>query len=73
MREYLSVITRPQTWPVAITLEEALVDVSKLTDTFEILEDGPLVTEFLVALCRTFPADRRQISRCQSRRDPAGA
>ena len=55
MREYLSVITRPQTWPVAITLEEALDDVSRLTDSFEILADGSLVTEFLVALCREFP------------------
>ena len=61
MREYLSVVTRPQTWPVAITREEALDDVSKLTRTFEILEDGPLVTEYLVALCREVPAGGRQI------------
>ena len=61
MREYLSVITRPQTWPVSITLEEALDDVSRLADSFEILEDGPAVTEFLVALCREVPAGGRQI------------
>ena len=27
MREYLSVITRPQTWPIAITRDDALDDV----------------------------------------------
>ena len=61
IREYLAVVTRPQTWPVAITPEEALDDVSRLTDSFEILEDGPLVTELLVALCREVPAGGRQI------------
>ena len=61
IREYLSVITRPQTWPVSITHEEALGDVNRLTDSFEILEDGPLVTGFLVALCREVPAGGRQI------------
>ena len=61
MREYLAVVTRPQTWPVAITREEALDDVSRLTGSFEILEDGPLVTELLLALCREVPAGGRQI------------
>ena len=61
MREYLAVVTRPQTWPVAITREEALDDVSRLTGNFEILEDGPLVTEVLLALCREVPTGGRQI------------
>ena len=61
MREYLAVVTRPQTWPVAITREEALDDVSRLIASFEILEDGPAVTELLVALCREVPAGGRQI------------
>ena len=61
IREYLSVVTRPQTWPVAITREEALDDVSSLVGSFEILEDGPLVTEALIALCREVPAGGRQI------------
>ena len=43
IREYLSVVTRPQTWPVAITREEALADVHRLMGSFEILEDGPVV------------------------------
>ena len=61
MREYLAVVTRPQTWPVAITREEALEDVSRLTGSFEILEDGPVVTELLLTLCREIPAGGRQI------------
>lgn len=61
MREYLAVVTRPQTWPVAITREEALDDVSRLTGNFEILEDGPLVTEVLLTLCREVPSGGRQI------------
>jgi len=61
IREYLSVVTRPQTWPMAITHEEALADVSRLIGSFEILEDGPMVTESLVALCREVPAGGRQI------------
>ena len=40
VREYLSVVTRPQTWPIAITREEALADAYRLTSNFEILEDG---------------------------------
>ena len=55
IREYLAVVTRPQIWPVAITREEALDDVSRLIASFEILEDGPAVTELLVALCREVP------------------
>ena len=61
IREYLAVVTRPQTWPVALTRKEALDDVSRLLGSFEILEDGPVVTEYLVALCRETPAGGRQI------------
>ncbi len=61
IREYLSVVTRPQTWPVAITREDALDDVSRLIASFEILEYGPLVTESLVALCREVAVGERQI------------
>ena len=57
IREYLSVVTRPQTWQVAITRQETLDDVSRLIGSFEILEDGPVVTEYLVAICREVPAE----------------
>lgn len=61
IREYLSVVTRPQTWPVGITREDALTDVSRLLRSFEVLEDGPRVTEWLVGLCREVPVGGRQI------------
>ena len=61
IREYLSVVTRPQIWPVAISREEALHDVSRLTGSFEVLEDGPVVTDLLETLCRDVPAWGRQI------------
>ena len=60
LREYLAVVTRPQTWPVVMDREEALDDVERLMDTFEVLEDGPVVTDRLVSLCREVPVGGRQ-------------
>ena len=61
IREYLAIVTRPQTWPVGITREDALDDVSRLIGSFEMLEDGPVVTESLMSLCREVPVGGRQI------------
>ena len=61
VREYLAVVTRPQSWPVPITREEALQDASRLLGSFEVLEDGPLVTENLLALCREISVGGQQI------------
>ena len=61
MREYLSVVTRPQTWPVAITREEALDDVQRMISVLDVLEDGPEVTATLITLCREVPVGGRQI------------
>ncbi len=61
VREYLSVVTRPQTQPIAITREDALDDVNRLISSFEVLEDGPVVTESLIALCREVSVGGRQI------------
>ena len=61
VREYLSVVTRPQTWPVAITRDDALNDATRLLSSFEVLEDGPLVTESLIGLCREVPVGGRQV------------
>ena len=61
VREYLSVVTRPQTWPIDITLEEALHDAYRLGHGFEVLEDGPEVTSVLLDLCREVPVRGRQI------------
>ncbi len=61
VREYLSVVTRPQCWAVPITLPDALDDADRLIRNFEILEDGPVVTERLIALCREVTVEGRQI------------
>lgn len=61
IREYLVVLTRPQTWPIAISRTDALDDVNRLASNFEVLEDGPLVTEFLIALCREVLVGGKQI------------
>ena len=61
LREYLSVVTRPQSWPIPITRDDALDDVKRLMDAFEILEDGPVVTDLLIELCREVSVGGRQI------------
>ena len=61
LREYLAVVTRPQTWSVPIGREEALNDVERLVSVFEMLEDGPAVTDRLVSLCREIQVGGRQI------------
>ncbi len=61
VREYLSVVTRPQVWAVAMSLEDALDDVNRLIGSFEILEDGPVVTESLITLCHDVVVGGRQI------------
>ena len=61
MREYLAVVTRPQPWPVPITHGEALDDIGRLNRAFEVLEDGPRVTEMLLALCRDVQVGGRQV------------
>ena len=61
VREYLAVVTRSQSWPIAITREEALEDASRLLGSFELLEDGPLVTDNLLAMCREVSVGGRQI------------
>ena len=61
LREYLAVVNRPQTWSVALAREDALDDVERLAATFEVLEDGLVVTDWLVSLCRQLPVGGKQI------------
>ena len=61
IREYLAAVTRPQPWADALTMDDALVDMGRLTANFDILEDGPDVTETLIALCRDVPVGGSQI------------
>ena len=61
MREYLAVVTRPQAWPVPISRADILGDVNRLASSFEVLEDGPRVTEILVTLCREVLVGGKQV------------
>ncbi len=61
LREYLAVVTRPQSGLDAVSRLAALNDVSRFASEFEILEDGPTVTATLIALCREIPTGGRQI------------
>ena len=61
LREYLAILTRPQTWRMAVSREEALEDVGRMARSLPMLEDGPEVTEWLVKLCREVPVGGRQI------------
>ena len=59
--EYLAVVTRRQSLRAAITREEAIEDARQLLGSFEVLEDGPIVTESLLSLCREVSVGGQQI------------
>ncbi len=61
LREYLAVVTLPQAWPVAISRDDALDDLNRFAAAFEVLEDGPVVTDRLIALCRQTPVGGKHI------------
>ena len=61
LREYLAVVTRPQAWPVAISRDDALDDLNRFAAAFEVLEDGPVVIDWLIALCSQSPVGGKQI------------
>ena len=61
LREFLSSVTRPQIWSDALTGEEALEEMYRLISQFEILEDGPAVTEWLITLLREVSVGGRQV------------
>ena len=61
MREYLAVVTRSQIWSAPLPMSDALEDVSWLVSWFDILENGPNVTQELIDLCRDVPVAGRQI------------
>ena len=61
VREYLAVVTRPQTWSAPLAMSDALRDVDWFASAFDVLEDGPDVTRILTALCREVPVAGRQI------------
>lgn len=61
LREYLAVVTRPQTWAMPLPPAEALADLERLERDYDLLEDGPAVTRELIMLCRAIPLGGRQV------------
>ena len=61
VREYLAVVTRPQSWSEPLAMADALEDVTRLTSSFEVLEDGPRVMDMLKSLCSAVVVAGRQI------------
>ena len=61
LREYLAVMTRPQTWSNPLPLRQALADAELLSQRFTILEDGPRVWSELAALGQHHSFAGRQV------------
>ena len=61
LREYLAVVTRPQAWSPPVPMDEALEHAMRLEAEFDMLEDGPAVTDALAALCREVPVAGKQV------------
>ena len=61
VREYLAVVTRPQTWSAPLAMSDALRDADWFLSTFDLLEDGPEVTRVLIALCREVAVAGRRV------------
>ena len=61
LREYLATVTRPQAWSPPVPMDEALGHAARLEAGFDILEDGPAVTDALVTLCREVPVAGKQV------------
>ncbi len=59
LREYLATVTRPQAWSPPV--DEALGHAARLEARFDILEDGPAVTDALATLCREVPVAGKQV------------
>ena len=54
LREYLAVMTRPQTWGKPLGLAEAMADAIAFINRFAVLEDGPTVWNQLAELSRRY-------------------
>ena len=69
VREYLVVVTRPQTWWKSLGMDDALKDATRLVSSFTVLEDGPNVMTALTGSATKFPS-RASRSTMQTSRQP---
>jgi predicted nucleic acid-binding protein len=61
LREYLAAVTRPSAGAAAVPMSEALGEVERMGQLFEVVEDGPAVMGELVKLLALFPTGGRQV------------
>lgn len=61
LREYLATVTRPQVFSDPVTARTAVTRVRYFQSHFRIAEDGPEVTERLLALVEQIPIGGKQI------------
>jgi predicted nucleic acid-binding protein len=61
LREYLAVVTRPQTWGRPLSLAAAMADAAVFASRFRVLEDGPVVWDSLRALAKNCDFAGRQV------------
>lgn len=61
LREYLAVLSRPQPYSAPLSPSELAADVTRFQAEFHVAEDGPAVTDHLVALIQATAVGGRQI------------
>ena len=55
------VVTRPGGESEPLSMADALADIARFADIFDVLEDGPAAGAQLVQLCRTVAVAGRQV------------
>lgn len=61
LREYLATVTRPRLRSAAVSMNDALDRIAQFEDEFDIMEDGPSVTNTLATMGRNLPVAGKQI------------
>jgi toxin-antitoxin system PIN domain toxin len=61
LREYLAVVTRPQSMVPALSIVEAIADVRRFMDLFDLAEERPTILEHLLRIVTSYPAAGKQI------------
>jgi predicted nucleic acid-binding protein len=61
LREYLAVLTRPQTFTMPLPMTDLAADVRRFQAVFRVAEDGPTGTEYLLSLLEQVTVGGRQI------------
>jgi len=61
LREYLAVLSRPQTYTVPVPINQLAADVTHFQSMFQVAEEGPAVTVNLLALMAAIPTGGKQV------------